>query len=179
MMRVASIPGPAASVVSTADLKAHLRVDFADEDAAIEDMGLAATALVERWTQRILSPRSAVLRLAALPPGATPLALPGGLVNSLTSLVVDGVALAGLTVIGDSPAVVVPDADWPVATGSGFPVVVTYNVGYAMAPEPLRHAVKLIAAELYERRSNGVTGTMTTPPVSAEYLMSAYRIRPV
>ncbi len=179
MKRVASIPGPTASAVSLIDLKEHLRVYHNDEDVLLGSIGLAATEYAERWTQRALSPRNATLRLSALPAGACPLDVPGGVVNTLTSLTVDGVAVAGLTVVGDSPAMVVPAADWPVPTGEGFPVVVTYNVGYQMVPEPLKRAIALLAAELFEQRRDGSDKTISTVPVSAEYMMRPYRIRPI
>lgn len=169
-MRIASIPGPTASIVSLADLKAHLRVDGDDEDARIMGLGLTGTAYVEKWTQRALSPRDATLRLSSVPAGATPLALPGGVVNSLASLTVDGVAVLGLSVVGDSPARVVPSADWPLPTGDGFPVVVTYSVGYQVAPQPLVDAVKLYVQWLFD-------GTDTQ--AAAEHLMRPYRIRPL
>lgn len=170
MKRVASIAGPTASAVFLTDLKEHLRVSHADEDARIDGLGLAATAYVEKWTQRILSPRDAVLRLAGTPPGATPIDLLGGLVNTLTSLTVDGVEVTGLTVIGDSPAIVVPESDWPVATGDGFPVVVTYNVGYSAVPAPLANAIKLYTQWLFD-------GTDTMAAMEANML--PYRIRSI
>lgn len=168
--RVASIPGPTASVVTLSDLKDHLRVSHNDEDARIEVLGLAATAHVEKWTQRILSPRSAVLRLSATPMNADPLELPGGVVNAISSLTVDGVEVSGLTIVGDAPARVFPATDWPTATGENFPVVVTYNVGHATVPAPLVIAIKLYAQWLYD-------GTDTQSAMLAN--MQHYRIRPV
>jgi uncharacterized phiE125 gp8 family phage protein len=179
MKRVASIPAPTASAVPLSELKAHLRVLHADEDALIEGTGMAATAYVEMWTQRALSPRDAVLRLAATPSCTTPIDLPGGMVNSLTSLTVDGVAVTGLAVIGDSPALVVPSADWPVATGDGYPVVINYNVGTSVVPKPLQIAVAMIAAEIYEQRRIGSDKAIMSVPVSAEYMMRPFRIWPI
>lgn len=170
MQRIITIPAPTVSAVPLADLKAHLRVDAEDDDKRIAGLGLTGTAYVEKWTQRALAPRTAVLRLSALPQGATPLALPGGNVGALTSLTVDGVALSGLTVVGDSPARVVPEADWPVPSGAGYPVQAVYTVGYDTPPQPLLDAIKLYVQMLYD-------GTETESVAQA--LMRPYRIRPV
>ncbi len=169
-MRIASIPGPTQSVVELSDLKAHLRVDDTDQDDRIASLGLMGTAYVEKWTQRVLSPRAATLQLQRLPEGALPVAVPGGVVNSLTSLTVDGVAVEGVTVVGDSPARLVPASDWPITTSDGWPASISYNVGYAAPPEPLLNAVKLYAEWIFD-------GTDTR--AACHDLMHLYRIRPI
>lgn len=178
-MRAASIPGPTESAVSLSELKDHCHVSGDDESYLLNEVGLAATAFVERWTQRLLSPRAVVLRLAQPPCGKTPLDIPGGVVQALTSVEIDGVTVSGLSVHGDSPARIYPTDDWPAAVGTDLPVVVTYTAGYTAAPYPLKQAVKLIAAELFDQRRQGSEKPMTTAPVSAEYLMANFRIRAV
>jgi len=178
VMRSWSAAALSASVVSTAELKAHLRVDGAEEDAGIGAIGLAACQYVEQWTQRLLTARTIVLRLSGLPHLAAPVELPGGVVTSITNVVVQGETLTGYTSVGDSPALLVPDAEWPSVTANGFPVTITYVAGYTTPPAPLVHAVKLIAAEMFDQRRQGTEKSMTVAPVSAEYLMSLYRIAP-
>lgn len=162
--------------VSLPDLKDHLRVTSGAEDATIEAYGIAATAAVERWTQRIIAPREAVLSLQSLPSGKCPIELPGGSIISLTTVVADGVAITGCTTIGHSPALLLNPADWPTVTGDGYPVTITYQVGMASIPQDLIHAVKLLVAEMYERRANAVEGPLNHAIVSAEYLMTPHRI---
>jgi uncharacterized phiE125 gp8 family phage protein len=174
--RVWSAAALGSGAVSTADMKAHLRVTGSAEDALIAAYSGAATVAVERWTQRLLTVRQAVMRLTDLPDSHCPIELPGGAVSSVTSVVADGVTISGGTVIGDSPALLIPDSDWPTVIGEGYPVVITYQVGYSAIPMDLIHAVKLIAAEMYEQRSNSVMGTVSRVIVSAEYLMTPYRI---
>lgn len=165
--------------VTTTELRDHFRVTSPDEDAQIGAMALAAHRIVERRTQRLLSRRSATLSLPGLPGGTCPVELPGGEVGSITSVTVDGVAVTGSTFIGDSPALLLPATDWPTVAGTGYPVVIVYQVGFTSAPEDLKAAVKLLAAELYERRSNADAESVSEVPLSAQYLMDPWRIRPI
>jgi uncharacterized phiE125 gp8 family phage protein len=170
---------PAALTASAVDLtamKEHLRVVGTDEDALIGNISVAATSAVERWTQRLLIPRQAVLRLPDLPTSYCPIELPGGVVTAVASVVADGNAITGPIAYGDSPAVLVPATEWPTVTGEGYPVAITYTAGFATVPEELRSAVKLIAADLYDVRSESSPQTMNVVPISAEWLMRSYRI---
>lgn len=168
--RVASIPEPTASAVSLIDIKDHLRIADTGSEVLLSHIGTAATAYVEKWTQRILSPRDAVLRLSSTPPNTQPIALPGGVVNSVTSVTVDGVEVTGLTIVGNAPALVYPAEEWPAPTSENFPVVLSYNVGYATVPAPLASAIKLYAQWLFD-------GTDTHAAIEANML--PYRIRPI
>lgn len=165
-----------AGIVSLVDLKDHLRVTGNDEDAYITGIGIAATYAVERWTQRLLTVRAATLKLTDLPCSQEPIELPGGTVASVTSVIADGVTITGCTALGDSPALLIPAADWPAVTGEGYPVTITYQVGLAAAPADLAHAVKMIVADMYDARSSTVEGPTSKAMVSAEYLMAPHRI---
>lgn len=165
-----------AGIVSLSDLKAHLRVTHSEDDAYIQGIGRAATAAVERWTQRLLTVRAATLSLQDLPTGREPIELPGGDVASVTSVTADGVAIIGCTTLGSSPAILIPAADWPAVIGEGYAVTIVYQVGYSVVPEDLRHAVKMIAADLYDIRANSVDGPTNKALISAEWLMAPHRI---
>lgn len=168
-----------AGIVTLPDLKDHLRVTGLEEDAYITSLGIAATYAVERWTQRLLTVRAATLKLTDLPCSQEPIELPGGTVASVTSVTADGVAITGCTALGDSPALLIPSADWPAVTGEGYPVTIIYQAGFATPPPDLVHAVKLLAANLYENRSPVLSGTISEAlPLSAEWLMDPHRIRP-
>lgn len=166
----------ASAAVSLTDLLEHLRVTGSDEDMYLSGLAYAATAAVERWTQRLLSVRSATLNLTCLPGGQEPIELPGGSVASVTSVTADGVAITGCTALGSSPAILIPAADWPTVTGEGYPVAIVYQVGMSTVPQDLVHAVKMIAADMYESRSSTVEGPTSKAMVSAEYLMAPHRI---
>ena len=162
--------------VTLSNLKAHLRITSSAEDAIITDYGIAATAAVERWTQRIIAPRVATLSLQELPLRKCPIELPGGTIISLTSVIADAVTITGCTTIGHSPALLFPALDWPTVTGDGYLVTITYEVGMATIPQDLSHAVKLMVGEMYERRANAVEGPLNQTLISAEYLMASHRI---
>ena len=174
--RILTVAPLTVGAVSLADLRAHLRVQGAEEDALITAYGLAATAAVERWTQRIIVQREAVLSLHGLPDGKTPVELPGGAIASVTTMTVDGVPVTGLSVIGHSPALLIPSADWPLVVGDGYPVTIAYQAGNGVVSADLQHAVLILAGEIYEHRENSFEGSLATVPVSAEWLMKPHRI---
>lgn len=78
-----------------------------------------------------------------------------------------------------------PMAAWPVAAGQGLPVVITYTAGYTTSlgacplPAPLKIAVMMTAAELFERRSNGTDTKTEEVPLGAKCLMEPFVIRAV
>lgn len=168
-----------AGIVPLLELKDHLRKSSEDEDELIIRLGIAATAIAERRTQRLLVQRQAVLRLPGLPSGQCVIELPGGPVASVTSVVADGSTISGCVAVGEAPAVLVPASDWPLVTGMGYPVTITYQAGYVTPPPDLVQAVAMIAAELNERRSDGSSDPISKVPLGAEYLMSPYHIRAV
>lgn len=174
--RICTSAALTAGVVDLFELKEHLRVTHNEEDAYITGLGIAATLAVERWVQRLLTVRAATLRLTDLPSGQCPIELPGGAVASVTSVTADGVVIAGCTALGDSPALLIPAADWPVVTGEGYPVEIVYQVGMATVPADLLHAVKMIVADMYDARSSAIDGVTSRAMVSAEYLMAPHRI---
>lgn len=176
MTRVFTAAALTTSPVTIQSMRDHLRVTYDFEDGEIASYIMAATATVEKKTNRLLQSRSCVLRLTCLPIGQEPVELPGGQVTSITSVLVDGVAVTGATAIGDSPALLIPAADWPTATGEGYPVVITYVAGYATAPQGLVHAIKLIGADLFTRRNNSDEAALRDVPISAQYLMDDLRI---
>ncbi len=164
-------------VVSLADLKSHCRVDFDDDDALLPTYEAAAVAAIEAGTQRLLTSRAVTLRLTDLPCSVTHIELPGGAVSALTSVVADGNTLTGCTVIGHSPALLVPATDWPAITGTGYPVTITYTAGYATVPPALKQAVMMLAGHFYENREASIIGvSAASMPLAVEYLMMPHRI---
>jgi len=168
------------AVLSYPALRSHLRIDSDDENDVLVAYEAAAVAMVESRTQRLLTRRSCVLRLQDLPGEFEPIELPGGAIGTITSVDVSGTPVTGCVAYGDSPAVLVPAANWPAVTAtSGWPVTITYTAGFAAVPPDLLAAIKLIVGELYARRENGSAETIGEVPVSAECLMQPYRIRAI
>lgn len=171
-----------ADFLSVAQVAAQCRISGADEDVLLSGLGRAAVAHVERAANRLMPQRACLLRLPCLPSGRTAVVLPGGIVASVASITVDAVTvdLTGLEIMGDSPAQVVPGADWPVATGIGWPVRIAYVAGHAApadAPE-LTAAALMVAAELFERREAQLDGTRVGENPAVAALIGALRIMP-
>jgi uncharacterized phiE125 gp8 family phage protein len=165
-----------ATVVSVDAMKVQARIDNNDENALLASLAAAAESHVERVIQRYLRLRTVTLRLGCLPLGRVPVALPGGIVSAITSVVIDGEDFAGCVALGDSPARLVPPSDWPRPVGEGYPVVITYTAGFSTVPEDLMAAIKMIAGEMYERREVGSMESVGVVPVNAHLLMQPYRI---
>lgn len=158
----------AAEPLSLADLKAHARVETADEDALLTGIAAAARDHAERHTGRAIAEQTRVLRMSGFPDIAEQyFELPGGAVRSVTSITyvdADGVqqtlAPADYEAAGGygfAPPTVqlTPGASWPdTEDGRAFPVAVTYEAGNLAVDVPpgLMYAIKMIAADMYERR---------------------------
>lgn len=178
--RVVSYPAPSAVVISVQEMKRHLRVDDSFEEADIERWTLSAMGAVEKYTQRLLTPRTVTMRLPGLPSGRRPVELFGGVVASVTSVTIAAEPFTDFEVVGDSPALMFPDADWPVLQDmGGLPVTIVYVAGFAAVPADLAAAVKLICGSLYRDRENSAMGAQANVSVDAQYLMRPHRIRPL
>lgn len=167
---------PAADV---SQLRMQARIDSADEDALLSRYLHSATLYVERMTQRALMRRQAVLRTSYLPAGRDGLPLPGGVVSAVSAMTIEGAAFTAFELLGHSPALLVPNDNWPVLTQSGYPVSVTYTCGPATVPADLQVAVLMIAAESYSRRTEGSETAVLTVPINAHELMKSHRIIPL
>lgn len=164
-------------VVGLTDLKAHLNVVSARDDDLISAYGMAAQEMVERTTGRLITARSCTLRLNDIP-ADDPIELPGGPVT-LGSVVIDGNTITGCAVYGDAPARLYPADSWPAVVGTVYPVVITYTAGHSSIPAALATAVKIIVADLYDRRESATPDQAYASPYAASELMRLYRIKPL
>lgn len=185
---VAVATPPAALPVTLAEIKAHLRVLHASEDALIERYVRAAVAQAENMTGRSLITRGLTVACDALPYGRRPLVLlrpPVTAVNSLRYLDADGIeqtmAGATLTLVPSlTTAEIVPaSGNWPASTPAPRSVVISYTAGYGAAgsdvPEDLRAAIFLLAEHHYYHRSAVADTSMSVVPLGVEALLSPYR----
>lgn len=157
--------------ITLADLKAHARIDAADEDAGVTSYLAAAAGRVERLTGRLLTERAVTLALPSFPPlAAQEIALPGGRCAAVASVAYVDAGDAALTLAAEDwwlDAVSAParlglagGALWPVTRPWGLPVTIGYTAGYADGAQPpdLLAAVMVIATEMYEQRRAAVIG---------------------
>lgn len=166
--------------ISVADMKEHLRLDKNDtaDQPLVTSYTAAAVAAVEMFTQRLLSPRDIVVRLASLPSGRCPVVLAGGIVTAVTSVEIAGEAFTGCEAIGSSPAMLLPPSDWPAVDPVGYPVEISYSAGYATPPQDLVVAVKQICSLIFDGSSGSGPALIDGLPASALSLMLQHRIAP-
>lgn len=186
-MTVIIIEGPAVEPVTVEDLKAHLNVTLDGDDALIADKIRAARTHIERFAGIAMIEQTLKLVLDRFPAGFFALPRPPllevvaiGYVDPLLAtqalpaeaFVVRGVGATGY---------LAPVAGWPRTDLLPGAVEVTFKAGYGQAaedvPEPLREAVRQLAAHLYENREATIVGTSSANvlPYGVEELIADYR----
>ena len=172
------------SVLSTADLKQHLRVTHSVEDALIGSLRDAACMWVEGYTNSKLHTTTATGYLR----GFHRTAFAVGPVTAIASVKYQTTisqASEDLTTMATGnyytdfaaqPAVIAFVDSPSVYDYSHYPVHIAFTYGYATPPEPMVHAVRLLAAHFYENRQQVITGTISTQiKMGIEALLSQYR----
>lgn len=183
---------PATEPITTAEAKSHLRVDTADEDPYIDTLVASARRWVEQVCNRALVTQTWDWTLDRFPmDGALLIRLPLAPVSAITSVTylnADGDS----TVWGSSNYVLAgsdipprlalaPNAQWP-STESGRINAVTVRLvaGYGDAsdvPEDIKHAIKLLVAQMYTHRAPEITGTIVSRvQFAVNALLAPYRI---
>lgn len=182
-----------AEPITTAELKSHLRISHDTQDTYLGTLIAAAREQVERDTWRGLVAASKTLALPAFPEGDS-IALLWTPLRSVTSITY--LNPAGTPVVLDAGQYVVDvlsepgvihlaaNCSWPETKEHPNAVVIVFAAGYADAasvPPMLKHAVKLIAAELWNSdapeplsAAGGGTGGMRT---TLDRILEQYRVR--
>jgi uncharacterized phiE125 gp8 family phage protein len=172
-----------ASVISTADLKAFLRVEHSEEDTLIEAMRVAAIQHIENMCNIGIGDRNAYVTFDVVP---KELEIPVGPVSQISAVTVgtsSGQSLIATTSyytdLQRKPArltfIDVPSAYEH--TYEKIQVLCNYGYNEASVPEALVHAIKLLVAHMYELRQPEVIGTISTSlKLGLESLVNPYRI---
>jgi len=191
---------PTTEPVTLTEAKAHLRVDFTDDDTLIESLIGAATAAAEEFTNRALMAQTITHVLPGFPCGdmfRNPFAAirlfksPFASLTSITYYDADDAAQT-LDVSGnDADVIVVSTAEpatispWITNMADGWPatnpdrpnaVTIVYAAGYANAaavPKPIKQAMLLMIGAWYERREDSVQNL----PKASEMLLMPYVVR--
>lgn len=156
----------------------------------------SATAYAESYTGRFFILRNVTHSLDSFPAMAMgkkqPLTLLGGTANSVASITYYDSSFASQSVATHrqidkhSKSHIYPamGEQWPtdVATGEPDVVSVTYEVGTLPAdvPAPVKSAILLIAASLWEHRENEIVGTnikSLKPVIAAKDLLHPFKLR--
>jgi len=156
----------------------------------------SATAFAESYTGRFFIIRNVIHSYNSFPAmsmtNKQPLTLLGGTANSIASISYYDSAFTSQSVAtyrqidknGKSHIYPAMGSQWPtdVATGEPDVVSVTYETGSLPAdvPAPVRSAILLIAASLWEHRENEIVGTnikALKPVIAAKDLLHPYKLR--
>jgi len=181
---------PTLKPISVADLKAHLRIDSADEDGYLASLIDVATQHVEERAWRALLTQTREIALDAWP-GEREIELPFAPIQSVTSVKYttaqgDEVTFAPgnyivNTVREPGKLVLRSGAGWPGGELEASAAIrVQYVCGWAAAeniPPNLIHAVRLMCGHLYENREVVVVGTTVAQiPSGIDALIDPFRL---
>jgi len=186
-MTILVITPPAAEPVSLDEMKAHLNVTIEEDDELIEAKIAAARAHIERFAGIAMVTQTLKLTLDRFPTAA--IALPRPPLLEVVSVAYVDAQQAPQTLAGGAYTVrgvgatgyLVPPSTWPSTAAGPAVVEITFSAGYgetaSAVPEPLREAVKLLAAHLYENREATFVGTggASILPLGVEDLVAEFR----
>jgi len=170
-MNLKLFSAPATEPVTLAEAKSFLRVETTDDDTLITNAIVAARTLVEQLCWRALITQTWEASLDCFPDDGEPIELPlGAPLLSVTSVSYTDEngspqTLTGFQqdLVGSRIAPAAAVGSWPsTQTGALAAVVIRYVVGFgnaAAVPEPLKQAVKLFLADLYDNRNPDVAAT--------------------
>lgn len=160
------ITQPAVEPLTTADAKAHLRVDSSTEDTLIASYVAAARIYYEQAIWRALVTQTWAMRLEQWPDGEC-MVLPKPPLQSVTSIVYtdsDGnthtMPTSDYVVYAQDPGRLwlAYGASWPTATlRPGPSIVITFVAGHGVAadvPEIDKQAIRLLLGHFYENRES-------------------------
>jgi uncharacterized phiE125 gp8 family phage protein len=190
-MRLVPLAPPSLEPVALAEMKAHLRVDVADDDALIQSKIAAARQYAEQYTRRSFITQTWEL---VLDRALAELEVPLPPLQEVTKIEVVDAAGARTEVpaasywveLGGGSCGRVRLADgcsWPSHRGFGS-FIVTFKAGYGDAgadvPEKIREAIMKRAALLYEGREDtrilGANHPLTNEVQEVDALLFPYKV---
>jgi uncharacterized phiE125 gp8 family phage protein len=180
------ITGPAAEPLSLAEAKSFLRVEHADDDALIGSFIVAARSHVEALTRCALLAQSWRLVRDAWPRDGRLIARIGPLRAVTAARVFDASGHASAVDVGrfvlDVAAGVIASPAWSLpppgrdVAGIELDVEIGFGVTSSEVPEPLRQAVRLLVAHMYDNRGVVAAGGAVLLPAGVAALIAPYRV---
>lgn len=187
MVRYSVTSAPASEPLTAAEAKTHLRVEVSDDDTYISALIIAARKWVEEMGNLCLINQTIAEKFDGFPTNGGYIELSKSPVSSISSI--SYVDSNGDTQVWDSslyqtdltgkPARVMPI---PYGTYPNYllqlnSITVTYVAGYgatsASVPEPIKQAMLLLIADMYENREN----KPNSGRLAMLYLLDNYRVK--
>lgn len=161
-------------------IKAALKIDYADDDTELMRLRDAAASLVERETGLILAPAQRTQYLADFTETAIML-VPFTTVDSVIYTDSNG---TGQTMpaadywldYSEGPLPVIKFLDFP-AVKPGTNINVVCTCGYSSVPNEIVHAIIALVGGWYNNPEAFQNITMTSVPMSTQYIIRALSIR--
>lgn len=167
---------PAAEPLTTADAKAHIRVDHTDDDAMIGSIAAAARAHVEARTATRLYTQTVSFKTDDWADMANLPICPVQSISSISYVDIAGDVITLPTTVYETrldllePSIVLKYSQaWPTIR-MGSLITVTAVVGYGAAgaqPPEVIHAIKLLVGDMYAQRETFFNGPATAVPMAA------------
>ncbi len=181
---------PSTEPMTTAQAKAHLRVDLTDDDTYIDSLIAAARAHVENVLGKRLVTQTWNLTLDEFPIGNREIMIPYGPVQSISSVVYTNTGGTSTTLstsdyVLDTASLVARvypafTLIWPATREQRNSVVIRYVTGYGAyttIPQNIVHAMKLLIGHWYGNRESVVLGApVANLPQAVETLLGAERV---
>jgi uncharacterized phiE125 gp8 family phage protein len=180
---------PAAEPVTLAEAKAFLRVEHDDDDDTIAALIAGARSHVEAQTRRALITQTWRLVRDDWPASGRIAVLPAPLVGIVAARMFDGdgsphaIDLQAFTADTAAAPGIVAFAPWSLAApgrrvgGIEIDVEVGYGDEPSDVPEPLRQAIRQLAAHWYENRGLIAIGhSVAVLPLAVAALLAPYRV---
>ncbi|MGK9199016.1 head-tail connector protein [Sinorhizobium meliloti] len=176
-----------AEIVTLAEAKAHLRIDFNDDDTYITALAGSAQDWLSgenNWLGRSVVEQGWELTLERFPSGRICLPKPPLIsVSGVFYTPSDGGAeveimdFRELDVGVSEGGYILPakNTDWPETDGEPGSVRVTFAAGYAAVPKSIKHAALLMIGHWYENREAASETKITDLPMAVDALLYPYR----
>lgn len=190
-MAVSIYTVPTVEPISVAELVDHLRLDDAADSTYLSALIVAARHHIENLTRRQLITATLIHTRDRFPPNAGPINLPRAPLQLVSTLKYRNLS-GTLTELDDelyqvdaasTPGRVAPvyGGFWPTIRYQLNAVEVTYDAGYGDAasnvPQPIRHALLLLAAHWYEHREAASDGfAVQEVPMAVDALLGPYKV---
>jgi uncharacterized phiE125 gp8 family phage protein len=179
----ATVSAQGSAVIDLSEAKAHLRVDFDDDDAIISGLIFSAQSHVEKYCGIRLSSQTIVAKCDSFDDMARLPEAPVSSVSSITYIDTDGASQTLATSVYEVRAdqlevsVVLKYGQlWP-SIQPGSRITLTAVVGYASVPDTIRHAMLLLIGSWYENReaASAASASMPFAPSAFDALLANER----